>query len=448
MSDKQNNDFAARLARIEGTSNARAGTKPTPPRLDFDDKPLIHSTGDNHFLRNSLIWAVIIGVLGAGGYYGAREMVGAENLTVASLAEGFGDLAEGASSLGLNSTVNMASIGGNSAKENSPRTLRDRGYIYDASVIATSDNIITDVHQIVADYTPTTDATAPRAILPFDTKTTCTLRRPHSDEKITNVRLDFGIATGPVQIFSHEMLGNAVAKNISGYVTRHKPKSALEARVDGHTKVVNVVLTDTSAPLYLVLQTLNDDVVWNLHPAPGVQIAHVAMIGNNSGLVDMPDMPSFEALRVSDFVSKHAYGNDDELRDCMIRPWRSPQPHWDAVLKSQGDNMLMINQVYSYDMGHKAFNAWYTQTLGVDADTNLTAAEGAAQVLAGPLPATLVPFQDMTGRDIHMTRTDFVITGSQAARSAAIETMQMDLVIAAAGGDIALLTPPIMGIQP
>jgi len=205
------------------------------------------------------------------------------------------------------------------------------------------------------------------------------------------------------------MLGNAVARNISGYVTRHKPKSALEARVDGHAKVVNVVLTDTSAPQYVVLQTLQDDVVWNLHPAPGVTIAHVAMIGNNSGLV---------------------------------------QPHWDAVLKSKGDNMLMINQVYTYTMGHKAFNSWYTQTLGVDADTNLTAAEGAASVLAGPLPATPVAFQDMTGRDIHMTRTDFVITGSQAARMAEIEKMQMDLVTAASGGDLALLTPPLMGIQP
>jgi len=447
MSDKQNNDFAARLARIEGKSGVRPTAQPTQPRLDYDDGPLIKSAGSNHLVRNTLIWTLILGVLGAGGYYGAREMVGAENLTLAKLSEGFGDLAEAAQSMGPNGTVNIAQIG-RAEQDVSPRRLRDRGYIYNTPLIATPDNVLTDVSQIVAGYTPTTDATAPRAILPFDTNTTCTLRRPQEDETVTNVRLDFGIAQGPVQIFSHEMLGNAVARNISGYVTRHKPKSALEARVDGHAKVVNVVLTDTSAPQYVVLQTLQDDVVWNLHPAPGVTIAHVAMIGNNSGLVDMPDMPSFEALRVSDFVEDHEYGNDDEIRDCMIRPWRSPQPHWDAVLKSKGDNMLMINQVYTYTMGHKAFNSWYTQTLGVDADTNLTAAEGAASVLAGPLPATPVAFQDMTGRDIHMTRTDFVITGSQAARMAEIEKMQMDLVTAASGGDLALLTPPLMGIQP
>jgi len=41
MSDKQNNDFAARLARIEGKSGVRPTAQPTQPRLDYDDGPLI-----------------------------------------------------------------------------------------------------------------------------------------------------------------------------------------------------------------------------------------------------------------------------------------------------------------------------------------------------------------------------------------------------------------------
>lgn len=446
MSDKDTNDFAARLARIESKTPARPDVKPPQSQPVDNQEPLIQTSGSNHLVRNTLIWALILSLLGAVGYFGARSVVGAENLTLASLSEGFGDLAAGAQSLGFNGPTNIASIGRH--REEEPRRLRDRGYIYDASLVATPDNTLIETAQLFAGYAPMSDATAPRDVLQFDTNNACTLRRPSQQEKVMNVRLDFGVTDGPVQIFSKAMLGNAVTRNINGYVTRHKPKEARDSRIDGHIKVVNVVLTDTSAPLYLVLQTLDQDVVWHLHPAPGVTVAHVAMIGNNSGIVDMPDMPTFEALRVGDFVTPHEYGNDDEFRECMIRPWRNPQPHWDAVIKSKEQNLLMINQVYTYATGHAAFNNWYQQTLGVDADLNVTAAEGAAHVLAGPVPDGLVPFQDMTGRDIHITRTDFVITGSQADRAATIDKMQMDLVLAATGGDLANLTPAVMGDQP
>lgn len=446
MSD--NNDaFAARLARIQNKGAPQSpDLKPRKPRLDPYDKPLIQTRANNHLFRNTMIWTVLLGVLGAGGWYGAKSMVGEDNLTLASLSEGFGTLSQAAGNLNLGGGVNLT----NNRDLNAPaqlRKLQERGWSLQSPAIATPDKSEVDITQITVGFVPPTSATAPGQVIPFDANTTCTLRRPQQGEVVTNIRLHHGLLDAQMQIFSEEDLAEAVTKNVEGY-TRHQKPYMQNAKVMGHVDAVDVVLTDTSGPLYVVLQSLDQDIIWNLLPAQGVQIAHVAMIGNDSGLVDLPAARSFEALRISDFVTKHEFGNDDEIRDCMIRPWRSPEPHWGAAKLAAEGNMLYVNQLKSYSKGQIAFNTWYTQTLGVDADTNLTSVNEAAHVLAGPMPTTPVTYLPITDRAVHMTRNDYIKAGPAPVREAEIAQMQLTLVTAAAGGDIALLTPPMMKVQP
>jgi hypothetical protein len=138
----------------------------------------------------------------------------------------------------------------------------------------------------------------------------------------------------------------------------------------------------------------------------------------------------------------------------MVRPWRAPEADWTAMTNSQAgttllngvelENDLYSNMMYTYRMGHAAFAAWYTATLGVDPDSNLTAVRAAAHVLAGPVPTTPVPYRLMAGHDIYLTRTDYYVGGTATQRAAQVDEIQNALMRAAAGGDIALLTPPAM----
>lgn len=51
----------------------------------------------------------------------------------------------------------------------------------------------------------------------------------------------------------------------------------------------------------------------------------------------LPANTSYEAMKIRGFVTQHEFGNDDECRKCMIRPWRKPQPVWIAWQKAQKD---------------------------------------------------------------------------------------------------------------
>lgn len=174
--------------------------------------------------------------------------------------------------------------------------------------------------------------------------------------------------------------------------------------------------------------------IWNLQLAEGVTISHVAMIGENSGLVAPEHPTTYEALRISDFITDFEFGSNDRHRPCMIAPWRQPQPHWPAQAKVEND--LYANQMYTYNSGYRRYDAWYQQVLGVPASTNVTDPHSAAHVLAGPLPDQPVSYRSMAGRDVYLSENDFMIIGDDA-----FEDTHMSLLSKAVGGDPALLDP-------
>jgi hypothetical protein len=290
---------------------------------------------------------------------------------------------------------------------------------------------------------PTSD-TAIGRLIGFERNAMCNLRQPLPSEKIMNLRIQTALMTAPVQAFSQEQLANRLIDNIEN-VTQDGHSYDATAQITGQKTMMDVIVTDSSAPIYLVLQNLGPGVIWNIHTAPDVTIAHVAIVSSSyAGLVAPPDDASFEALLVSDFVSGHEFGADDVIRDCMIRPWRKPQPDWIASIKAADGNMLYENQVYTYQKGYEAYNAWFTKTLGVDASTNLVTARDAAHALLGPVPAEPVAYQSMTGRDVYVMRTDHMFTGDTTTRQTITDDLHSSLLLAAIGGGIDALNPDPM----
>lgn len=433
MSDEQRQQaFAERLRRIEqknATATEQAAKQPLvrAPQLDAYGIPK-----EDHRLRNSIIWAFIFAALGAGGFAGWQAIPA----DLKALMAGTTAAEDGLTAAGdTDDTMIAPPITAESA------TMSDQGPVYASPKVAYMGTEPLGLDQIAANALLPTQDTLIGAILPIARNAQCSLRAPLASEKVVNVRIENALLASPVQAFSDQDLANQLLANIET-VTKKGNTTVPDARVGGQVSGLDVFLTDTAAPLYLVLQNLGPGVIWNIHAAPDVTLAHVAIIASGySGLVDPPNDASFEALLVSDFVPPHNFGADDVIRPCMIRPWRNPQPDWIGSLKAEGGNTLYENQMSTYAKGYAAFNSWYTATLGVDASTNLVTARDAAHVLIGPAPAEPIAYRAMAGRDVHFMQTEHVFAGDSATRHTSIDRLHDDLLLAAIGGARSLLDP-------
>lgn len=423
--DRRQEDFAQRLSRI----SRERGDEVDPTtggtghdKSDFDYNAPIES----HPVRNSIIWVVILAALGTGGYFGWGM-----------LPQDLRDLISGNESAEASAPASPEDIAETGAMSN-------QGPVYASPLIAHAGDTPLNLDNVLTQVSLPTGDTSIANVIPIARNGDCTLRTPAADEKVMGVRIENALLPAPLHSFSDRQLTGRVLENIEA-VTQGKVETVAQMDTQGQKTSLDVVLTDTSAPLYLVLQNMGPGIVWNLHAAPDVQIAHVAIIGSDfSGVANIQQDTTIEALLVSDFIGPHQYGADDTPRACMIRPWRAAEADWIGSLKSAAGSLVYQNQMYSYTKGYEAYNNWYTDALGVSAATNTVTARDAAHVLLGAAPETPVTYAQLAGRDIHMMEADHLFLGDANSRSAAVQALHEDLLTAAVGGDLGALNPPVL----
>ncbi|MDX8351569.1 hypothetical protein [Cognatiyoonia sp. IB215182] len=426
--DSRPNDFSERLQRIEDARQSRPAV--TADDLGIAPQPSPYDRPqEDHTIRNGLIWMVIAVMVAFGGYHAVMALPDDLKAFVGQ-------------------PVEETEIASTDAPEAAPVTEpEDASHLGDILPSPNVASLETDPLALV-DITfnvalPTAD-TVLGDIIPFDRNISCRLRRPMGDERVVNVRIEDGLLPAPLQAISHAQLADQLLQNVRAVTQDRRPADS-DGRVTGAFDSVDVFVTDTSAPLYMVLQDMGGNTLWNLHLAPEVRVAHVALISEGfPAVVNLPDGATVEGLHVGDFVEPHRFGADDSVRDCMIRPWRKPTADWTAQQKAAEGNVLLQNQITSYTKGHAAFNAWYTQALGVDASAYVVAPRRAAHALIGLVPGAPIPYQSMAGRDVHIMRTDTIIAGDSAARAAQIEALHQDMLRSAIGDEFAALDPPAM----
>ena len=449
MSGQQNN-FAERLKRIEAKQGARPARQPTlddvpSPRLDGGgggggDGGAPQGGGGSGFGpgRMALILLVILGIFGAGGFYIVNnfEKTPGGKLETAG-AKPAAPQAEEISTDGLPPILALKIARPELDPDTPPSALADRGWVMQPGLVANAARAEVLVDQIASGYDPSRPDPVPGKVEMFDPNPECTLRTPRSDEILHNVRLETGTGPTDIHVVSEAQMGAALMKHIEG-VTAHNKVYQIGKTANGRMRRVDVFVTDTAGPVYLVLQSMGGNTLWNIHRGPGVTISHVAMVGYTSGAI-LPGDIELEAIRVPDFVGQDEFGANDQIRPCMVRPYRAPEPHWPGQQKANENNTLYVNQMHSFSTGFRAFNAWFTGATGQDANTNLVAAQGAAHVLVGPVPAGQLGYNRIEGRTLNLVRTDRVYNGDVELYEA-----HLALLTLAVGGDPLSLDPAPM----
>ena len=138
---------------------------------------------------------------------------------------------------------------------------------------------------MAARVAPPADGAVPASVGYFDRQAECTFRAPAGGETVVGVNVGYAQTALPVVAFSDLEAATSLTNDLRRITV--KGEDTLEIRPhDGTMRGIDVFVTDTSGPIYLVLQTRGRATIWNVHAGPGVVVAHVAMIGEQvSGLL-------------------------------------------------------------------------------------------------------------------------------------------------------------------
>lgn len=259
----------------------------------------------------------------------------------------------------------------------------------------------------------------------------CTAPGRAAGEKLVKVQVFEGLQPSGYHAVTVRDL-SAGAKNFIANLQRSDDPA--DERPSGESRpvpVVNIVLTDESAPLYLVLQAAGRPVVWNLHATTGVEVADVVVVGNPGNAVH-PLTPETTVTFL------------EIAEDCAPQPWRAAQPWWDMFNRPGAAGGDFEEKSAAR---HTAYDRWFAATFGEASEPGTVGAFAANHMLVGPLPASpevRATYRPLTGARIIAHEGPLLYAAPAREREADLARRRYALAEAAAGGDLSIVNPAPM----
>ena len=309
------------------------------------------------------------------------------------------------------------------------------GYNVRNPAIIGKDNALYLVQNVIADYPFGVEPPQPASYQTIEFNPTCTPRKPKTGEKIANVHIGGSDLETGIHVYSEAELATRARGWVSQIAMKNKGLDSKPRTKFPRADMTNVVLTDTSAPLYVVLQHKWLKHVWNLHVADGVQIAHIVMVGSEGTGINAPQ-GDFQIEAINAYSS------------CGVIPSRKPAPHW-GLYEQKKQGILSRNDEYEPRAieAAAAYDTWFQKAFGQPSETGAVGAYSADHVLVGPAPATAdarVPYNRITGSTIKITPSDYVVVGNSDEMKQKHRDMQRELALMVTGGDLSMLNPDAM----
>ena len=259
------------------------------------------------------------------------------------------------------------------------------------------------VQQAVAGWRPIDEADdLPASVETLRIARSCSLRRPAKGERVANVHVTSGLrgSKTPIYAFAKKDVMDR-AKAWINVARMGERRLSAERPIASSLGPVDVIVTDTSAPLYLVLQGGGFSRMWNIHAAPGVRIAHVAVVGGRYvGVANVPDGATVEFMA------------DKKATKCGALPFLKPNERWDAVVRAKGGDSLMKEAVEKRTAKYRKYSRWFKHNFGTSASHKLIGDDVVDHALVGPLPASpdqRVPYAPLKNARVLVSPADYLL---------------------------------------
>lgn len=303
-----------------------------------------------------------------------------------------------------------------------------RGYKYHPYAMLNGAGKFLWSQQALKGYRRVNESDLPDNILTL--KQSCNFPVPHEQDNVHHIHIGQSIQESPVYAISTRNIGKRADRFINSYMaTNGKPVGSFIG--NDAMGVVNVVVTETASPIYLVL-TSQSQTIWNIHQAENVQITNIALIGPGAvGIANAPLEATITAI------------GGYQLSTCNVKPARTPEKHWrfvqNAAKSNSAQNVLAKNRAAG-----KAYRNWFFQTFKRQARENFSQAFGASNVLVGPPPQEpefRVGFTPLKKSTVAITKEDYLFSASKRDYRKQNRQLVKATATQAAGGDLSLLLP-------
>ena len=260
----------------------------------------------------------------------------------------------------------------------------------------------------------------------------CNFTRPANGDRVALVHVDESPMTAPVFAFFQDDVGQRAENLINVYKTTGDEVVSSDAGKD-QLEAVDVVVTERSAPLHLVLAANGSSMVFNIHLAYGARISRVAVIGAGvTGVANLdPSVPV-------EFLTGEA------KRACAVAPMRTPADHWQFVRNAR-DNPGSLGEALQDNYGfQRRWSEWHRASFGIASEPGAIGANSTAHVLVGPVPASpeqRVKYRPLKGATLLVSRSDYLLAGSHGDYAKLNREHVRAAALQAAGGDLASLRP-------
>ncbi len=302
-----------------------------------------------------------------------------------------------------------------------------RGVAYREDALAAADDRFRWAQAAIADYRPADQNFYPARIETLDTGS-CLLTKPKDGDLVRHVIVERGVGEAPLYQMSEEDIGARAKRFVDSYVaTGGKAKPSVSYDDADVMRLVNVVVTETSAPVHLVL-TSETNVIWNILPAAGAKISAIAVISRGGvGVAHAPEGAVVEAI----------YG--EALKRCDVQPARRPKDDWSFVQNAKGGGAPMKEALADNNARAGAYATWFLKRFGASSEAGAIAHRGLGAVLIGPMPAgdgARVPMATLEGATVLLSRSDHFVLGARRDYQRKLGEMTQAAAAAAAGGDL------------
>ncbi len=257
------------------------------------------------------------------------------------------------------------------------------------------------MQQLVSGWVKDDNKTFPAKVTILKNVRGCNFTPPRKGDAVSNVYITFPTTGSTIR----RATAKGVAKKAKKWVELYQKdrKDLLDydgfSRIGDAMGIIDVVVTDTSKPQYLVLFS-QLGVIWNIHAADGVKIAHIALVQAKShGIANVPEGTIVESIP------------DKKSASCKFPgPSAVPQDHWNVVGNEvylhKTKNTEVIRSLIKY---HKRFSRWHSRVFGLSAE-KIIYASAASHVLVGPVPSpeNRVKYRPIKGATIAVSRSQIL----------------------------------------
>jgi hypothetical protein len=292
----------------------------------------------------------------------------------------------------------------------------------------------------------------PEATVQIPAQSSCDIRPLAGGEVLANIQIGRATIASDLHVYSNAVMAQDTTYWIGQTLLKSDFISDDDIVRDHPMPMADVIVTDTSAPVYLLLQHRLGNVLWNIHTAPGVEIAHIAMLGQGARALSAP-------------AGDHSVQALAPAEGCAPAPARKPADHWEMISRGLADDPEQHRA--RTDAGYAAYDAWFRATFDQGSEDAVIGAASVNHLLVGPAPHspaadspvadssapdspapdsadTRVAYRPLKSAKVLVTGADHIIALPKKQRVAQMQQVQRALAAKAAGGDLAMLFPEPM----